>query len=175
MRLNIETERVRIRALTIIDAGFMMQLMNTDTWIKNIGNRNINDKTAASNYIANNIINSYNINGFGLFLVSTKNENESIGICGIVKREGITMTDLGFACLPKYEGKGFSTGAGNAGVKYATESMHLVELAGITKPDNLASIRVLEKVGMQFKQLIQLPQDSNMFSLFTMALHKEAL
>ncbi len=175
MRLNIETERVRIRALTIIDAGFMMQLMNTDTWIKNIGNRNINDKTAASNYIANNIINSYNINGFGLFLVSTKNENESIGICGIVKREGLTIPDLGFAFLPKYEGKGFATEAGKAVVKYATESLQLVELAGITKPDNLASIRVLEKVGMQFKQLIQLPQDPNMFSLFTMALHKEAL
>lgn len=34
MQLHIETDRLRIRALTIIDAGFMMQLMNTPTWIK---------------------------------------------------------------------------------------------------------------------------------------------
>lgn len=173
MRLNIETERVRIRALTIIDAGFMMQLMNTATWIKNIGNRNINNKTAASNYIANNIINSYHVNGFGLFLVAQKKDNQSIGICGIIKREGLVLPDLGFAFLPEYEGKGFATEASKAVVKYASESLQIAELAGITKPDNLASIRVLEKVGMEFKQMIQLPQDANEFSLYTMALHKE--
>lgn len=173
MRLNIETERVRIRALTIIDAGFMMQLMNTATWIKNIGNRNINNKTAASNYIANNIINSYHVNGFGLFLVAQKRDNLPIGICGIVKREGLALPDLGFAFLPQYEGKGFATEAGKAIVKYASESLQIAELAGITKPDNLASIRVLEKVGMEFKQMILLPQDANEFSLYAMALHKE--
>lgn len=173
MRLNIETERVRIRALTIIDAGFMMQLMNTATWIKNIGNRNINNKTAASNYIANNIINSYHVNGFGLFLVAQKKDNQPIGICGIVKREGLALPDLGFAFLPQYEGKGFATESGKAVVKYASESLQIAELAGITKPDNLASIRVLEKVGMEFKQMILLPQDVNEFSLYAMALHKE--
>jgi len=175
MQLNIETERVRIRALTIIDAGFMMQLMNTPTWIKNIGNRNVNDKTTASNYIANNIINSYNINGFGLFLVILKRDNQSAGICGIVKREGLITPDLGFALMPKYEGKGIATEASKAVVKYAKESLQLSQLAGITKPENIASIRVLEKVGMEFKQMIQLPKDPNLFSLFTMALHKEAL
>ena len=87
MQLNIETERLRIRALTIIDAGFMLQLMNSSTWIKNIGNRNVTDTTTASNYIATNIINSYNINGFGLFLVILKKDNQAAGICGIVKRE----------------------------------------------------------------------------------------
>ena len=173
MRLNIETERVRIRALTIIDAGFMMQLMNTATWIKNIGNRNINNKTAASNYIANNIINSYHVNGFGHFLVAQKKDDQPIGICGIVKREGLALPDLGFAFLPQYEGKGFATESGKAVVKYASESLQIAELAGITKPDNLASIRVLEKVGMEFKGMIRLPQDANEFSLYAMALHKE--
>lgn len=175
MQLHLETERLRIRALTIIDAGFMMQLMNTPTWIKNIGNRNVNDKTSASNYIANNIINSYNINGFGLFLVKHKKDNQSAGICGIVKREGLTIPDLGFAFMPNYEGMGIATEASKAVVKYAKETLEINQLAGITKPENIASIRVLEKVGMEFKRLIQLPQDANFFSLYTMALHKEVL
>lgn len=174
MQLQIETERLRIRALTIIDAGFMMQLMNTPTWIKNIGNRNVNDKTSASNYIANNIINSYNINGFGLFLVTQKKDNQSAGICGIVKREGLTIPDLGFALMPNFEGKGIATEASKAVIKYAQESLQIVQLAGITKPENTASIRVLEKVGMEFKKMIQLPQDATMFSLYSMVLHKEA-
>ena len=149
MQLHIETDRLRIRALTIIDAGFMMQLMNTPTWIKNIGNRNVNDSTTASNYIANNIINSYHINGFGLFLVAVKKDNQSAGICGIVKREGLVIPDLGFAMLPKYEGKGIATEASKAVVQYAKETLQLSQLAGITKADNIASIRVLEKVGME--------------------------
>lgn len=174
MLVNLETERFRIRALTIIDAGFMLQLMNTPSWIKNIGSRNVNDKTTASNYIANNIINSYNINGFGLFLVTLKKSNQPAGICGIVKREGLTIPDLGFAMLPVYEGKGFATEASKAVVSYAEKILGISTIAGITKPENIASIRVLEKVGMQFDKLIQLPQNSDLFSLYTMALRKEA-
>lgn len=174
MLVNLETERLRIRALTIIDAGFMLQLMNTPTWIKNIGSRNINDKTTASNYIANNIINSYNINGFGLFLVNFKKENQPIGICGIVKREGLSIPDLGFAMMPNYEGRGIATEASMAVVNYAEKNLGLTQLGGITKPENKASVRVLEKVGMQFNKMIQLPQNPDLFSLYTMALHREA-
>ncbi len=172
MLVNLETERVRIRALTIIDAGFMLQLMNTPSWIKNIGSRNVNDKTTASNYIANNIINSYNINGFGLFLVNLKKDNQPAGICGIVKREGLTIPDLGFAMLPNYEGKGFATEASKAVISYAEKNLGISTLAGITKQENIASIRVLEKVGMQFQEMIQLPQNPDLFCLYSMALNK---
>lgn len=175
MLVNLETDRLKIRALTIIDAGFILQLMNTPTWIKNIGSRNVNDKTTASNYIANNIINSYHINGFGLFLVHSKNDNQPVGICGIVKREGLSIPDLGFAMLPIYEGKGFATEASKTVVNYAKKNLGLAVLAGITKPENIASIHVLEKVGMQFNKMIQLPQNPDFFSLYTMALHKEVL
>jgi len=108
-------------------------------------------------------------------LVILKKDNQAAGICGIVKREGLTTPDLGFALMPKYEGKGIATEASKAVVKYAKESLQLSALAGITKAENIASIRVLEKVGMEFKQMIQLPKDPNFFSLFSMALHKEAL
>lgn len=174
MDVKINTERLLIQAMTIIDAGFMLQLMNTPTWINHIGNRQIYDNTAASNYIVNNIINSYNVNGFGLYLVKTKPDNKAIGICGIVKREGLAIPDLGFALLPTYTGKGFATEASKAIVAYARDHLGLSELAGITKLDNKASISVLEKVGMSFQRMIQLPQDSAEFALFSMALHKEA-
>ena len=174
MEVKINTERLLIQAMTIIDAGFMLQLMNTPTWINHIGNRQIYDNTAASNYIVNNIINSYHVNGFGLYLVKIKRDKTAIGICGIVKRAGLQIPDLGFAMLPTYTGKGFATEASKAIVAYARDHLGLSELAGITKLDNKASISVLEKVGMSFQKMIQLPQDSAEFALFSMALHKEA-
>jgi [ribosomal protein S5]-alanine N-acetyltransferase len=174
MEVNINTERLMIQALTIIDAGFMLQLMNTPTWIQHIGNRQVYDNTAASNYIVNNIINSYYVNGFGLYLVKTKQAKTSIGICGIVKREGLPIPDLGFAMLPNQTGKGYATEASKAIVAHAKDHLGLRELAGITKLDNTASISVLEKVGMSFQKMMRLPQDSTEFALYTMALHKEA-
>ena len=37
MQLNLQSERLFIRTLTIIDAGFMLQLMNSPNWIKILG------------------------------------------------------------------------------------------------------------------------------------------
>ena len=111
MQLKLESARLTIRTLTIIDAGFMLQLMNSPNWIKNIGDRHVYNKTEASNYILNKIIPSYHKYGFGLFLVQLKAEKKPIGICGIVKRDGLSTPDLGFAMLPEMEGQGFATEA----------------------------------------------------------------
>ena len=165
MQLNLQSERLFIRTLTIIDAGFMLQLMNSPNWIKNIGDRRVTNKTEASNYILNKIIPSYKKNGFGLFLVCLKENKKPIGICGILQREGLNTPDLGFAIIPAMEGQGFATEA-------SKEVIELSTLAAITEPDNSASISVLTKLGMEFEQSIKLPEDPNTFSLYTMVLHK---
>ena len=46
---KLESDRLLIRPLSIIDAAFMLQLMNTPGWIGFIGDRNVKDRTAASN------------------------------------------------------------------------------------------------------------------------------
>jgi len=172
MQLTLQSERLFIRTLTIIDAGFMLQLMNSPNWIKNIGDRRVTNKTEASNYILNKIIPSYKKNGFGLFLVCLKENKKPIGICGILQREGLNTPDLGFAIIPAMEGQGFATEASKEVIQFAREVLDLSTLAGITKPDNIASISVLTKLGMEFEQSIKLPEDPNTFSLYTMVLHK---
>lgn len=175
MQLTLQSERLFIRTLTIIDAGFMLQLMNSPNWIKNIGDRRVTNITEASNYILNKIIPSYKKNGFGLFLVCLKEHKKPIGICGILQREGLNTPDLGFAIIPAMEGQGFATEASKVVIQFAREELNLSILAGITKPNNIASISVLKKLGMQFEQSIQLPEDPNTFSLYTMVLHKATL
>ena len=70
------------------------------------------------------------------------------------------------------EGQGFATEASKVVIQFAREVLDLSTLAGITKPDNIASISVLTKLGMEFEQSIKLPEDPNTFSLYTMVLHK---
>ena len=74
---KLETERLIIRPISIIDAAFMLQLMNTKGWLGFIGDRNVKDRTAASNYILTRIIPSYHSYGFGLYLVILKTQHSA--------------------------------------------------------------------------------------------------
>ncbi len=46
--------------------------------------------------IANSAIASYEKNGFGLYRTALKDTDEPIGICGLVKRDGLDAPDVGF-------------------------------------------------------------------------------
>jgi len=170
---KLETERLIIRPISIIDAAFMLQLMNTKGWLGFIGDRNVKDRTAASNYILTRIIPSYHSYGFGLYLVILKNKNTPVGICGLVKRDGLDYPDLGFAVLPEYERQGYTSEASETILEYAENKLKIPMVYGITTQSNFAAIRVLEKQGLRFQKTVLLPQNKNEFLLFAKALHKE--
>ena len=142
-------------------------------WLGFIGDRNVKDRTAASNYILTRIIPSYHSYGFGLYLVLLKDKNIPIGICGLVKRDGLDFPDLGFAILPEYEKQGYTSEACKTILSYAEESLTVPTIYGITTKANIAAIKVLEKQGFGYKQTVLLPQNNTEFLLFAKALHKE--
>ena len=76
----LETERLVLSELTVNDAPFFYALVNDPAWIEFIGDRDVKTLVDAENYLSTKIIPSYEINGFGFYLVSSKNKNESMGI-----------------------------------------------------------------------------------------------
>ena len=163
---KLETERLYLRELSIVDSDFMLKLMNTPSWLSFIGDRNVRYKTAASNYISEKIISSYRNNGFGLYLVLLKSSKSPIGICGLVKRDGLMIPDLGFAILPEYEKKGFATEAAKSILTWAKEKLSLLEVCAITTEINKKSIQALENIGMSYEKKIVLPANKDNFLLF---------
>jgi len=144
-----QTERLTIAEATPEDAPFFVTLMNSPTWIKYIGDRSINTLEDAVNYINNSLIQSYETNGFGLYIVYLKKENYPVGICGFVQRDYLEHPDIGFAILPEYEKKGFMIEACNAIMLYGRQDLKLTSVLGITTEENQASIRLLEKIGLK--------------------------
>ncbi len=165
-QFQLATERLSLRELTIVDANFILQLMNAPNWLQYIGDRHVRTKSDAANYISEKIINSYRSNGFGLYLIQLKETTKPIGICGLVQRDGLDTPDIGFSILPIYEGKGFITEAANATIKYAKDNLRFKIIYGITTEDNIASIQVLQNIGMQFSKKILLPKEKKTFMLF---------
>jgi RimJ/RimL family protein N-acetyltransferase len=156
-----ETDRLIISEVTLQDAPFIIELVNSPQWLKFVGDRNVRSVPAAETYLKNGILKSYADSGYGFYKVTQKIATEiAIGLVGIVKRAELEHTDIGFAFLPEFEGKGFGYESSLAIMKLAKEKFKLEKLVAITNPMNVNSIKLLEKLGMTFEKKVN-PFDEN--------------
>lgn len=163
----LETERLALREIEEKDAPFILELLNTPSWIKFIGDRNLKTEEDAKNYIATRLAPAYKTVGFGFYLTELKTDNISIGICGLVKRDFLEHVDIGFAFLPQYEGKGYGHESASAIMTHAQATLGLKTIAGITNSNNQRSIALLEKLGLRFQKMILLPEETEEIMLFS--------
>ncbi len=166
----LETARLSLRQLTNDDALFILELLNEPSFIQNIGDRTVRTIEDARAYILNGPVTSYEKNGFGLYLVVLKETNDSIGMCGLIKRDGLEDVDIGYALLPKFWSKGYAIEAARAVKEYAKDVIGLKRLVAIVDPANEGSIRVLEKIGLRYETMIRLSADDIDLKLFGIAL-----
>jgi ribosomal-protein-alanine N-acetyltransferase len=147
--LVLETQRLRLRWYTTEDAAFVLQLLNEPSWIAHIGQRNVNTIEEARTWIRERLIGNYEKQGFGFWAVERKADDVLMGMCGLVKRDTLPAVDLGYAFLPAFWGRGYAREAAAACLDHARGALGLRRVLAITGPDNLASGRVLEAIGMR--------------------------
>jgi len=162
----LETERLILRQLTTDDAEFILEILNDPSFIRNIGDRNVRTIEDACSYILNGPVASYAKNGFGLYLVLLKETQESIGMCGLIKREGLEDVDIGYALLPRYWSKGYAVEAARATKEYGKDVIGLKRIVAIVDPVNEDSIRVLEKIGLHYETMVRRSADDIDLKLF---------
>lgn len=163
-----ETERLLISKVTLQDAPFFVELMNTPHWLKYIGDRNIRSVKDAEENLKNGILKSYKYHGFGFYKIVLKSEsNKIIGTAGLIKREELDDVDIGFGFLPEYEGKGFGYEASVEIMKLAKEVFKLKRIVAITNPENHNSIKLLEKLGLVFEKRINPFEEDKELLFFT--------
>jgi RimJ/RimL family protein N-acetyltransferase len=150
MKVIVTSERLVIRELMEFDNLFILELLNTEGWLKFIGDRNIKTVKDAKNYILNGPIASYQKNGFGLWLVLEKATNIPIGLCGLLKRDYLESPDIGYAFLPNFSKKGLAFESAVAVKNYAINQFKINQLYATTKLDNMALIKLLEKLEFKF-------------------------
>lgn len=166
MKKILETERLILREFTLADAAFILQLLNTEAWLKNIGDRNVKTLEQAEIYLLNGPIKSYAENGFGLCMIEIKEGGFPAGMCGIIKRANMNKPDIGFAFLPGYMGMGYATEIAKATLAFAKNVLQIPEVCAIVLPSNGASISVLEKAGLQFMEKFSFPGSEELLLLY---------
>ena len=162
----LETDRLVLRRLTLNDAPFIVELLNEPSFLRFIGDRGVRDLQTARQYLLKGPVASYEKHGFGLNLVFLKESGDPIGICGLLKRDTLPDPDLGFAFLPAHWRKGYAAESAAAILTHGRRAFGLERIVAITSPDNVASIGVLEKIGLRFERLTRLGDDPREVRLF---------
>jgi len=156
---TIESKRLQLRQIEAGDASYILSLLNDPSFIEYIGDKEVRSEEEARTYIEQGPAKSYSEHGFGLYLVVRKQDQTPIGMCGLIKRDGLDDPDIGFAFSPEYCGKGYAVEAAEATMAYAQDILHIPTIVAIASPENEPSVRLLAKLGLQLARMILLPHE----------------
>jgi RimJ/RimL family protein N-acetyltransferase len=153
-RFILETDRLTLRELTFEDDTFVFELLNEPAYLQYIGDKNVRSPDDARKYLTIGPLASYAKHGYGLWRVALKDSDTAIGMCGLLKRDGMDHPDIGYALLARFHGRGYAREAATAVVAHARNVLKLDTLQAVTAQENPASIGLLEKLGFRFDRMI---------------------
>jgi RimJ/RimL family protein N-acetyltransferase len=152
--------------MTDSDAAFILRLLNEPSFLHYVGDKGVRTLDDARRYIREGPVASYQEHGFGLYLVERRGDGVEVGMCGLLRRDSLDDADLGFALIPEAWSQGYACEASRAVLGRARDEHGLSRVVAITAPDNDASIRVLEKIGFRFEEMIRVSDEGPEIRLF---------
>ncbi|ANC32396.1 anhydro-N-acetylmuramic acid kinase [Isoptericola dokdonensis DS-3] len=93
---------------------------------------------------------NYAQHGHGLWVIET-HDGEFVGDCGLTWQQvnGSARLEVGYHVRRDRQGQGYATEAAEACRDFARDVLGASELVAIIHPDNTASRRIAEKIGME--------------------------
>jgi RimJ/RimL family protein N-acetyltransferase len=152
--MKLTTERLLILPLTVSHSQFILKLVNTEGWLKFIGNRHVTIEVEAVAYIERILSHKH----ISYWVVQLKDSKQSIGIVTFIQRDNLDHPDIGFAFLPEYGNKGYAYEASKAVLNKLIKDKQLSYILATTIPENISSIKLLEKLGLRFEKEIEVDE-----------------
>lgn len=146
---EIETPQLRLRQFTPTDLDDLYRLYSDADVMRYVG-RGIRTKNDTQTALST-LIKHYEYE-FGMWAVIHKADNKLIGRCGLCFLDNTPEVELGYVLDKSYWRRGLATEASHASLKYGFEMVKLDKIVAIAKSENIASRRVMEKVGMKYEK-----------------------
>ncbi|MCY7352391.1 MAG: GNAT family N-acetyltransferase [Cytophagaceae bacterium] len=148
---TIETPRLRLRCFVHGDLPDLHRLDSDPDVMRYVIPTRTYDETAA--YLQKILKNYEDGSGLVRWNVEEKASGEFIGVIGLFRLEDDTDWEIGYRFFQNFWGKGYATEALRTVIDHAFESRHVPRIVAVANPENQASYRVMEKVGMRFEKM----------------------
>ncbi|MCB9249875.1 MAG: GNAT family N-acetyltransferase [Ignavibacteriales bacterium] len=143
-----ETNRLILREFIFEDAENLYKLNSDPEVIKYTGDNAFQSVEEAKIFIQN--YDAYSKYGYGRWAVELKATKQFIGWCGLKYIPSLNETDIGFRLIKDFWEKGYATEAAKASLEFGFNVLKMEVIVGRAMKENVASIKVLEKIGMVF-------------------------
>ncbi|MBI4854445.1 MAG: GNAT family N-acetyltransferase [Acidobacteria bacterium] len=90
---------------------------------------------------------------FAIWAVINKEDSLFIGLCGLQFLENTENVEVGYRLARAFWGKGLATEAAKACINYGFNKLSLPEIVAVIDPENIASHKVIEKVGLKYEKM----------------------
>lgn len=146
-----ETNRLFFREMIVDDADSAYLLNADPEVIQYTGDIAFDNVEAAKRFLEN--YDHYKKYGFGRWALILKSNKEYIGWCGLKYLEDADKYDVGYRLMKKYWNQGYATESALKSLDLGFNQFNMNEIVAHADIENKASIRVLEKIGLQFDRI----------------------
>lgn len=155
---TIETKLLVLRELRDVDVQPLIEMLSTSTIMRWLFGSTPMTTNEARRFINENF--TFGKQAYGLGVLCNRETNYFVGFAGLLSCRYLYEDDfeLGFALREDSWGKGYATEIGAAQIEYGFKNFDVRRLLGLAHPQNTASIRALEKIGMKLLKTINTDQ-----------------
>ncbi len=152
---EIVTPHLLLRVWTPEDADAWFSILQEDGILRYFPNQTLPSREKADAYIAHHQAH-WEKHGYGHWAVVTRDDGQVVGWNGLEYLPELDETEVAYLLSKRVQGRGYATEAARAAVQFGLETVGLAKIIGLVHPENVGSVRVLEKCGLSFADRIML-------------------
>ena len=156
MKVILETDRLLLKEYVEDDAESFFKLNTYPEVVRFVPAKPLLNVEQARQTLIDHPIADYRRYGFGRGACILKSTGEQIGFAGLKYLDELSEVDVAYRLLPAHWGQGLATEVALASVRYGFVALGLKRIIGLVMPQNVVSVRVLEKIGLRYFDSVSL-------------------
>ncbi len=148
---SIKTARLTLRPFTLQDAELLHHILIIPGVLEYFPSSDPPDLERVQKLVQRQI-DQWEDHNYGWWAVEPDGAGELIGWSGLQYLPETDEIEISYLLGKPYWGKGLATESAIAGLDYGFKSLGIEKIIGIVHPENVASQKVLEKIGLRFQE-----------------------
>ena len=149
---TIKTKRLILRPFNEADVDPLHRILNEKDILRYYPNPDPPERERVQRLISRQLTH-WEEHNLGWWALQPYAHSELIGWCGLQFLPETGETEVGYLLSHAFWGQGLTTEAAHVSLKYGFDELKLEQIIALVHPENKASIRVIEKLGLPFVDL----------------------